>query len=56
MWKTKHSRTANTAIHACLLLAKYTLPYLVGKGASSLIINFKQVDCMFLTCHLRVSD
>ena len=46
MCKTKQA--VKTAVEAYSLLAKQTFSDLVGKRASSLIINFEQVIKLFL--------
>ena len=48
----KQNTAVKTAINACSLLAKQTLSDLVGKGASSLIITFKQVIKPFLVLNI----
>ena len=48
----KQNTAVKTAINDCSLLAKYTFSYLVGEGASSLIINFEQVIKPFLVWNI----
>ena len=44
----KQNKAVKTASNACSLLAKQKLSDLVGKGHSSLIVNFEQVKKTFL--------
>ena len=48
----KQNTVVKTTINACSLLAKETFSHLVGKRASSLIINFKQAIKPFLVWNI----
>ena len=50
--RVKHNTAVKTAIDACSLLAKLTFSDLVGKRASSLIINFKDVKKPLLVLNI----